>query len=332
MEEMVMATKSSYKWKHVHQGSLHVTSERLSGKATRGMDIPARGESCSNLIGQPNAIAKWELIASNGFFRVANAAPTYNAVKFHDPIQGHADDCHFIAALSSLAWCKPDKIIKTVENGFDKFNFYDPVSKTTKSVKVTEKLPKDAAGALIFATCSTASPAGESWPMVYEKAYAAWLQNVTNDLPNIAGLGGGNPLTAVQNITGWTTVATYETATADIATMLKNSNVVNQTTGKSIWPMAAWTQAGNAGAKIYANHSYSILGCHFDANKQPDYIVMREPYGGKMPEPIADADVVKVGNWNGIDLTKTNPPDGVFALRTAKFKGYFWKFGYVMSP
>ena len=281
---------------------------------------------CANLDGAANPVRSWGLIASNGFTKAPYPTP---AISYFDPIQGHADDCHFIAALSSVAWTKPSMIKRPVAP-LDTFNFYKTPSvptnpaTTISPVKISENLPKDASGALIYATCSAASPAGESWPMVYEKAYASWLLG-GGDTPNIGGFRGGNVLTAIQNIVGLT--VHQFTTTTSINGMLTNATLVDSGTGKALWPMAAGTSGGNPVAKIYANHCYSILGCHFSSPGVPDYIVMREPYGGRFPEPTLAADVITSGTWNGINLATTT--DGVFALRASKFSGYFQYYGYV---
>ncbi len=160
--------------------------------------------------------------------------------------------------------------------------------------------------------------------MVYEKAYASW-QKGGGDTPPIQNLTGGNTLTAIQNITAWTNVVqrgmggTNPTPFADIKAQCDN------TTGKALWPMGAWTEAGNPANNIYAHHAYSVLGVYTSGGV--NYIVLRDPYGGKKAEPAAN--VLKAGIWNGIDLSKD---DGVIALKEATFMANFWQYGYVKSP
>ncbi|MDD1711039.1 MAG: C2 family cysteine protease [Methanoregulaceae archaeon] len=116
-------------------------------------------------------------------------------VNFDDPRQGSCNDCYFIAALISVAFAA-----KASLKIYPNYRFY----KTTggyNDFAINADLAVDATGKLVYARSKNND---KTWPGLYEKAYAMWLNNdLGNNHPNMAKLcGGGNGLTALQNITG----------------------------------------------------------------------------------------------------------------------------------
>jgi hypothetical protein len=115
---------------------------------------------------------------------------------YYEPLQGSCNDCYFISALISVAWVK-----KSLLQIFPNYKFYSTTAKSwSPSFQIDDKLGVDAANQLVYARTSS----GELWPCLYEKAYAMWKNNnLTNNSPNMATIcGGGNGLTALQEITG----------------------------------------------------------------------------------------------------------------------------------
>ncbi len=260
---------------------------------------------------------------------------SYNTNNFSalHPVQGYADDCYFIAALSSIAWAalqtlKPKSGIK----------FTEPVTRAETSynfeVNYSDIVPVDATGKFIYAKTAKA---GNSWPMLYEKAYAMWKTGNNVNQPNIAGIPWGDGIYAMKAITGWRNAGTeirpnlYEEAgiLANIprATVyLRGTNQVDLTkSGKATFPIVAWSgNIASPPAGIYSNHTYSLLGVYESA---PSFIILRNPYGSQVPRFIDPSPQKPAGTWNGINLGANN--NGVFPVSIASFRNYFFAFNRV---
>ncbi len=94
------------------------------------------------------------------------------SMKYDEAIQGCCDDCYFIAALSSVAWCAPQEL-----SIYPKY-YFNGVETTLK----TRNRPVDADGKPIFAQIP---PSGEIWALLYEVAYAKWRGGNVFDQPDI---------------------------------------------------------------------------------------------------------------------------------------------------
>jgi len=287
--------------------------------------------SADNLMGPPPPYDQWvwKSMGARGISR------TYN-----EALQGCANDCHFIAALSAAAW-----VGYLPADSNPKYKFYKITLSGDKYTAVLDEvsLGSDALPGYtadpnnkdpIFARPDAS---GETWAMLYEKAYAKWLGDRTNDKPDIGSeLNGGNGFTALMNITGKTNGKEVGFSSGDaLVTDLELSKTANKKIPKAavIWTKTT-IQSPLVG--LYKNHVYTVLGSYYEnregKTKKP-YIVLRNPYGGIIsdPEPVDSAYVPEPGGipaWNGIDLNKTN--DGIFAFDLSKFStSLFDKYGYV---
>lgn len=261
-----------------------------------------------------------------------------------DPVQGALGDCYFIAALASVAWARPYVIAqRTRPLGTGQQQFVDMVEffsdgKPTK-VEVGELMPLVAPGnTFIYAR---SSEAGEIWPAIYEKAYAKWRTHDAGDRPNYNPIAGGDPVGALQTLTGLT--PTYIGNASLSAHDIWQKVRANSISMKTFNPMVAWTygtapspNVNYATAHIVANHAYSILGWQYADSKE--YIVLRNPWGTwESVLNVAGATWTAwdqpyyggPGWWRPIPLA-TN--DGIFALRSDTFKDYFAGFGWVKTP
>jgi hypothetical protein len=244
-----------------------------------------------------------------------------------EPAQGYADDCWLIAALSSVAWAAPVKLkAKTEIQIFNPSNTND--SKTynfTAGNPYTENIPLNS-GNVIFAR---SDPLGDSWPSLYEKAYAIWKSGKAVDNPDIGALGAGDGTSALKSVTGYP----HTNPGGDIAAANVNFNATNpglssppvNNLGKTLYPTVAWTTA-KAGlpAGIYQNHSYSFFG--FYAAGGMTYVILRNPYGSKFP--VFNGGYNLNARWNGINLA--GMPPGTFAMELGAFKNNFFALNYVM--
>lgn len=261
-----------------------------------------------------------------------------------DPVQGGLGDCYFIAALSSVAWARPYVIAqRTRATGLGQQQFMDMIEfysggKWTK-IEVSELIPMISPGNLFIYARS--SEAGEIWPAVYEKAYAKWRTNDSGDQPNYNPIAGGDPVGAMQQLTGLTPtyIGNSSLSAHDIWQKVRGNSISRKTFN----PMVAWTY-GTApssnvnynNAHLVANHAYTILGWQYINNQE--YIVLRNPWGSYEATLNVNGGIWTAwdqpyyggkGWWRQIQMSSN---DGIFALRSDTFKDYFAGFGWVKTP
>lgn len=280
-----------------------------------------------------------------------------NSADYRAPVQGATPDCHFIAALASLAWAFPpwisqrtrplnmtdalasgDTIISPEPGGLDVIPFYGSAGAAPLEIQVDELVPVSQPGAsFIYARSANA---GETWPAIYEKAWVKWFTDFANaDTPDYSKITGGDPIADLVSLTGWastsksTSVVTGDAIWNDVRSNSRGSWTFN--------PMAACTYSSAAAAPspvtfnnsgLVAWHCYSILGWIY-ANNQ-EYIVVRNPWGNTP----ATLDVDN-GPWTPIEqfgpsevLGLNLPANGVFALRADIFQQCFASYGWVTAP
>ena len=102
----------------------------------------------------------------------ANQINTYP--RYLEPVQGNCNNCHLVAALSSLAWVNPQRIVASLartpaDPTVDQVTFYNPA----QNVQMKENVWTEANQYLY--TRSADYLTGELWPALYEKAYAKLL-------------------------------------------------------------------------------------------------------------------------------------------------------------
>lgn len=259
--------------------------------------------------------------------------------EFFDPVQGAVANCYYIAALSALAWSQPYRIAQhTRATGmaqnqfFDRVTFYKPDNQgIDREVEVSERVPKTAGGNFIYAR---SSEGGETWPAIYEKAFAKLKTGTTSDMPDITATGWGDCVWATAQLTGGNR-AYYDTAsrTADQLWNILRSNCLSYRTFR---PMTAWTYGSGAdspdhvdysSAQVVGSHCYTVLGWAYRNCRR--YILLRNPWGNTEATVGAlDATVYAhdISWWRPITLKDT---DGTFAMEIGTFKKYFAGFGVV---
>jgi hypothetical protein len=242
-----------------------------------------------------------------------------------EPAQGSADDCWLIAALSSVAWAAGARL-----RGKAAITIYNPKTGASTNYNftanpLTEKIPVNG-GNVIFARTD---PLGDSWPALYEKAYAIWKSGQVIDTPNIGAIGMGDGISALKSITGYL----HTNPAGDIAAANVNFNAATpglssppvNAQGKTLYPTVAWTTAKEGlPAGIYQNHSYSFFGFYATGGKT--YVILRNPYGSQFP--VFNGGYGLAGVWNMINLA--GMPPGAFAMEIGAFKNNFYAVNYVM--
>ena len=251
--------------------------------------------------------------------------------EFFDPVQGAVANCYYIAALSALAWATPFKVAHlTRATGLnqdqfkDQISFYKPDTGGTldKSIEVTELLPLTMGGNFIY--CRS-SETGETWPAVYEKAFAKLVTPTATDMPDITRTAWGDCVWATAQLNGGSRQY-FDTASrsADTLWNILRSHCLSY---RTFHPMTAWTySSGDASpdhvdyssAHVVGSHCYTVLGWAYRNCKR--YIVLRNPWGNtEATASVLDATIsmYDVSWWRPIAL---KPTDGVFAMEIGAFR------------
>lgn len=277
----------------------------------------------ANLLVQSPTVDDWADVGNVG------RGKTYNEV-----LQGNINDCFFIAALSAVAWGLNTKLSNPGTYDFYNITSINPdtgkptVEKINPSINVNEEIPVDSNDKPVYAQIPQG---GDIWAMLYEKAYAKFMDPAHPNEPNYAFIDGGNGWRALVNITGYTNGIEYAAnrPVNDILTDLGLST----TEPKAITNRAAvaWTKSqGMPCQSLYASHTYSILGSYFSGGKK--YIVLRNPYGnqtgGSIVKPEPEDGVSKDNiNWLSKGINFSVLDDGIFAYDLDLFRQYFAKYG-----
>lgn len=280
-----------------------------------------------------------------------------NGADYRSPVQGATPDCHFIAALASLAWAYPtwisqrtrplsltdalasgDTIFSPEPGGVDMIPFYSSAGAVPLDIQVDELVPVSQPGAnFIYARSVNV---GETWPAIYEKAWVKWFTDFTGvDTPDYGLITGGDPIADLVSLTGW--ASTSKSTSGMTGDAIWNDVRANCRGSWTFNPMAACTYASAAAAPspvtfsdsgLVAWHCYSILGWIYASNIQ--YIVVRNPWGNTP----ATLDVDN-GLWAPIEqfgpsevLGLNLPANGVFALEATLFQQCFASYGWVKAP
>jgi len=263
----------------------------------------------------------------------------HETAEFFDPVQGAVANCYYIAALSAIAWATPFRIAHlTRATGInqDQFNdqipFYKPDSGGVidKEVQVSEALPLSMGGGFIYAR---SSEAGETWPAVYEKAFAKLKTGTTTDMPDITKTGWGDCIRATAQLNGGSRhyFNTASRSADDLWSILRSHCLSYRTFD----PMTAWTYSSGeaspdhvdySSAQVVGSHCYTVLGWAYQDCKR--WIVLRNPWGSfEATASVLDDTIYMydVSWWRPITLKNA---DGVFAMEIGAFKKYFAGFGY----
>lgn len=262
----------------------------------------------------------------------------HETAEYFDPIQGAVANCYYIASLSAIAWATPFRIAHLTratgvnqEQFNDMIHFYKPDSggAIDQDIQITEAVPLTASGDFIY--CRS-SEAGETWPAIYEKAFAKLKTGTSSDMPDITQTAWGDCVYATAQLNGGTR-RYYDTASrsADDLWNILRSNCLSYRTFN---PMTAWTySSGDASpdhvdyssAHVVGSHCYTVLGWAYQNCKR--WIVLRNPWGNfEATASVLDATIsmYDVSWWRPITLKTV---DGVFAMEIGAFKKYFAGFG-----
>ena len=251
-----------------------------------------------------------------------------NKLRFDKIKQGILEDCWFVASLSSYLFIKwPDA--PALVNG--KYNFVFCDGKKTKKIATDGKVCVDKNTNQIYGAKEIDTNTGitYSWPAVYEKAYAAFLEN--SDPPSLLTYLNFNrsPFPCLSAIS---CAKKYDSLTSDFDTGADIFNEIQKRTrlmddGASEEVLVPYVATTNVPSfpGLESRHSYSLLGLFQSEGKQ--YIILRDP----LMKKILQSPVItwKYQDNSGIFTRVYCPSDeGIFAISVEDFKNNFEGFGY----
>ena len=258
--------------------------------------------------------------------------------EFFDPIQGAVANCYYIAALSAVAWAMPYRIRHLTratgqpqENFTNMIQFFKPDSggQLDKEIEVTDAVTLNSGGGFIY--CRS-SEAGETWPAIYEKAYAKLKTGTTTDHPDILATAWGDCVWATAQLTGGR--REYHNTADNSADALWNHVRANSLSRRTFNPMTAWTYSSGdaapkkvvyADANVVGSHCYTILGWDYRDGRK--YIILRNPWGNTeatVQNLTGTSWLWDVSWWRPINLAVV---DGTFAVEASAFKQYWAGLG-----
>lgn len=307
-----------------HVTSLPVARQRLLGQLLGG------------IIFLPPDLQTWTppgatWVEENPFFD--------HGTQYSDPQQGALGDCWLISTLASIAWTRPTTIIDVNRpTGTGAQDFLDQIQLAGTDCQVSEKVPMGGSAGSYYYMFARGSDGKETWPAIYEKAFAKWKSGNLTDEPPYGTLNGNSPIYACQTLIPALT-GTYNNVYTQTDAAVESLISAHCTKQKSTNPMMACTWGSAADAKKYANltiaydstsgivadHCYSVLG--FTEAGGVQYVVLRNPWGYHE----GTLDVLKTpATWSPGGIA-TNPlveavplnTVGVFAMKTSTFKQYY---------
>jgi multidrug efflux pump subunit AcrA (membrane-fusion protein) len=212
-----------------------------------------------------------------------------------DALQGQVGDCYFIAALASVAKTHPEllaKAVKTNRDGTYTVTFFEnkkgpgplePVSITIDGTFANRS------GRLEYAA---ARETKELWPMIFEKAYAAWKGGFD-------AIEAGMSATALEALTGTKPDFFAVTSNSNPTELWNNLKKVTSGGGCVVALSKPWDPSEQG---VVADHAYTLLGVE-EKNGQK-FVQLRNPWGEREP------------GQDGRD-------DGIFSMPLEKFMTSF---------
>jgi hypothetical protein len=253
------------------------------------------------------------VVPSSNWIPVPNGKFTPDAIAYNDLVQGCLPDCYLIAAVSAMAWAtgSQSRFRNDLNSSPYTYQFWSPQVNSQgqpilnlppvkdPTVTVNDTIPMILPDQKIYSRSNTPT---ETWPCIYEKAYATWKYCKLNNIPpspsiqpDYLKICQGNPLVALMSMSGTMPVAYYTSdflkkdATgkpvldsagnptwdgARIYTTIGTQSSAPSITLQTYYPTVAWTynpmdpsNLPPAGVTyrddvIVANHSYTVLGVH----------------------------------------------------------------------
>jgi hypothetical protein len=246
---------------------------------------------------------------------------------FTEPCQCCAHDCRFIAAMSSTLWMGKPLSIKIEAIGTpNKYSimFYD--ASGPKTVYIDDYLYCDSNKQLKWAY--DRKNILDIWPGLFEKAYAAACENISNVLsnpvskpiwpcsdPSKPAFGSGFVDSNGQTNNRLINCSAYTVA----ATSAKLVQICGSP-GKTSYPTIAFTKLSGAPSFLKNDHAYSVLGLYPDKSKFSDVVLRNPKCGGSTPGGPT--------TWKSLNSLPLNSGDGIITVNKTDFDNYFSSIQY----
>lgn len=279
------------------------------------------------------------------------AALQVDGVSWRDPIQGSLGDCYLIAAMSALAWSRPqrwrERLAQAVRDGAAvgqlRFNLFRNSVSRYPPFDMPGRVPVGLHGQPVYAR---ARRRDESWPALVERAFVMQrcrLRGVDPTEKHYDLIGSDehlacDPEVAARMLLGGTSRRENKIGAGDSMFAIVSALCPD---GVPTFPTIACSEEagdepGPAGrrrwraAGLLWNHAYTVLGIVERARRA--YVVLRNPFG---LNPARDAHAS--GRWQ----PAAGPPgdnavrfaqDGVVAVPRPQFNAFFRRIGWVELP
>ena len=269
-----------------------------------------------------------------------------------DPLQGFVGDCYLIAALSSIAWVRPEflaRMISVDPTNPDLRRLSIGTSDTggRQTVTFSERVPTLVLRDYLYMFAKT-NRYEASWPAVIEKAYAKWRTGAPHDFPDIRRNDALDRDNGAGRQHQFTVFASVENAVQDLLcseeafwylTWFRSASAVWDVLqeychpdGKAAYPMIAGSYslgdtASDNGVRgtdgIVRSHAYSILGIGIERSINRKFVVLRNPWGYFVPPTELPFRIRLTERWHGMSLNDSHGERGVFAIDANAFKDKF---------
>ncbi len=197
-----------------------------------------------------------------------------NGMDLDDAVQGQVGDCYFIASLASLAKVKPEllaKAITTNPDGTFTVTFFEREKgqKTPTPVKVTV----DATFPVRYGgpEYASARSSQELWPLVFEKAFAAWKGGFD-------AIEGGMAATALESLTGVKPEFFPVGDGVDANQVFKRLQAACGSGAAVVALSKTWDPSERG---VVSDHAYSLLGVEERGGQR--FVQLRNPWGQREP-------------------------------------------------
>lgn len=203
---------------------------------------------------------------------VKPGALTVDGFGMDDALQGQVGDCYFIAALASVAKTHPELLanaVKTNRDGTYTVTFFENKQGKLSPVKITiDGTLANRSGRLEYAA---ARETKELWPMIFEKAYAAWKGGFD-------AIEAGMSATALEALTGAKPDFFAVTSDSNQSELWADLKKVTAGGGCVVALSKPWDPSERG---VVADHAYTLLGVE-ERNGQK-LVHLRNPWGEREP-------------------------------------------------
>jgi hypothetical protein len=206
-------------------------------------------------------------------FKPREGVLTVDGIGADDALQGNVGNCYLIAGLASVAKVKPEVLAKNLtasRDGSYTVTFYERKEGQTRPTPVKVKVDGTFAHRGSMLEYGGARSAKELWPLIYEKAYAAWKGSFT-------AIEGGMSATTLEALTG------KKPGFFPVDDALGADHVWKQlqAVSNASTAVVALSKPWNPGQGMVEDHAYSVLGISTKNGER--FVTLRNPWGETEP-------------------------------------------------